>query len=93
MERALRTLTMATVAIWSVYLLYIVTVATRLSEWLSPPEVIPTILLAVAVLAASAWVGFWSASRLPARTALLGQMLVMALGCLFLGSVLIGRAT
>ena len=92
MERALRTLTIATVAIWSVYLLYIVTVVVRLSEWMSPSEVIPTILLPAAMLVASAWVGFWSAPRLPVRAALLGQLLVMALGCIFLISVFTARA-
>jgi hypothetical protein len=92
MEHALWNMAIATIGIWSAYLLFIVTVATRLSEWLSPPEVITTILLPVAMLVASAWIGFWSAPRLSPRAAFLGQLLFMALGCLFLISLFTARA-
>jgi hypothetical protein len=92
MERTLRSLTAASVVTWSLYLLYIVAVIAGLSEWLSPSEVFPTVGVPVAMLAISLWVGIWSRSRLPARVALLGQLIVLALGCLFIASAFIARA-
>ena len=88
----MRTLTIASVVTWSLYLLYVVAVIAGLSKWLSPSEVIAALVVPVAMLAISLWAGIWSRSRLPARVALLGQLIVLALGCWFIALALIARA-
>jgi hypothetical protein len=52
MGRSLRALTVAALASWSVYLLYVSVVLLRLAEWFSPSEVVPTLLVPIAMLAA-----------------------------------------
>ena len=92
MERTLRALTVAAIATWLAYLVWVSFGVARFEEWTSASEVVPGLFLPMAMLAASIWLGFWSASGLPVRAAVVCQAVVLSLGCLFLASLLLGRS-
>lgn len=93
MSRALNGLTIAAVAAWSVYFLYVLVVALRLAKWLPASSVVPALAIPIAMIAAALWVRFWLASRLKGRRlVLVGQLLVFAAACLFIVSVVTPRA-
>ena len=93
MEQTLRTLTVATVVTWLVYLLWVSLAVVRLSEWMSASDVVPFFFIPAIMIAASLWVGVCSVSRLPVRAAIVCQAVAFSLACLFLASLLIPRAT
>ena len=92
MERTLRTLAVAAILTWLAYLLWVWLAVANLAKWMSASEIVPGLVIPIVMVAASTWLGFWSASRLPVRAAAVCQAVVLSLGCLFLASLLIGRS-
>ena len=93
MERTLRSLTLATIVTWAAYLLWVSVAVVQLSGWMSASAVVPGLFIPIAMLGASTWIGYWSASKLPVQVAVLFQAAVLSFGCLFLASLLVGRGT
>jgi hypothetical protein len=93
MSRTLNGLTIAAVAAWSFYFFYVLVVVLRIAKWLSGSEIVLTLAIPIAMIAASLWIRLWLAARLNGhRWVLLAQLLVVAAACLFLASILMPRA-
>ncbi|WP_211325877.1 hypothetical protein [Hephaestia caeni] len=88
MVKTLNGLTIAAIAAWSAYLLWLLAMVLRLSAWLSTSETIAGLAIPIAMIAAVLWIRFSLAARLPGRVIALFQLFILAVACLFLVSVL-----
>jgi len=92
MDRTLTTLAVVTLGTWTAFLLYVAAAVVNLTRLDAPTgEVAPALLWPLAILPTSYWVGFRSSHRLSSRTAAIIQLMLLAVGAVFLISVVTPR--